>query len=457
MTSVDVALWGKVLSEIQNRVSQQRFSLWFKHVELISYSDARAEIGTPNLLVQEWLQNHYETLIRDCFERLTHERPKIEFRVDPRLFHRMRDQQARQRATSPSEIALQPRVTSKNSSPFRKDLRLDNFVVGPCNCLAHAAAIEVAKSKSDIYNPLFLHGDVGLGKTHLLQGICSEFAGHNHSAEVIYVSGEGFTNQFLYALRTSSLDAFRHSYRRANLLVIDDIHFLANTRATQQEFLHTFNELTCADRQIVMASDAHPKHIKSLQQNLVNRFMAGMVANLGKPDYDTRLAILREKTKKLRRNFPSDALEFIAKHVDGNVRELEGAITTTVAYASLNKSPVTLNTAAQVLDHLLGARSANIDLGSIESAVTRHFALANAALRSKSRAKSVSLPRQIAFYLAREFTPHSYSEIGNFFGGRNHSTALSGKKKIETLLKHSPDIRTTLADLAEALRNNPAK
>ena len=455
MTGVDVALWGKVLSEIQESISHQRFSLWFKNVELLSSVDSRVEIGTPNLFIQEWLQNHYRKLIADCLERLTHKRPEVDFRVDPQLFHRMRAEQAKGRATTTDEISLRRIPSKKTASQFRKDLLLDNFVVGPCNSLAYAAALEVAKGNADMYNPLFIHGGVGLGKTHLLHGICNEYLRLNKSAQIIYVAGEGFTNQFLYALRNGSLDPFRRAFRSADLLLIDDIHFIASTRATQHEFLHTFNELTCSNRQIVMASDAHPNDIKSLQQGIVNRCIAGMVAGLGKPDYQTRLAIVREKTRKLPRHFPVSVLEYIARHIDGNVRELEGAITTTVAYAALNKAPISLDTSRQVLSQLLGIKSSAINLEKIESIATEYFGLKKGALRSKSRAKSVSVPRQIAFYLARELTECSYNEIGCFFGDRNHSTALSGTRRIESLLKKDKTLKVSLQEITERIKRPP--
>lgn len=455
MTGVDVAVWGKVLSEIQKSISQQRFSLWFKNVELLSQVDGHVVIGTPNLFIQEWLQDHYSKIIADSFHEITDTRPDVEFRVDPQLFHRMRSAQSKDRATTEAEIALRRTPSRRNPPQFRKDLLLDNFVVGSCNSLAYAAALEVAKGNSDMYNPLFIHGGVGLGKTHLLQGICNEYLRLNEAADIIYVSGEGFTNQFLYALRNHSVDSFRHAFRRADLLVIDDIHFIANTRATQQEFLHTFNELSCSYKQIVMASDAHPTHIKSLQQGIVNRCVSGMVAPLKKPDYHTRLAILREKTRKLPRHFPVTVLEYLARHIDANIRELEGAVTTSVAYAALTKTPISLDTSREVLSQLLGIRSSAISMETISSAVTEYFGLKKGALLTKSRARSVSVPRQIAFYLARELTECSYSEIGKFFGGRNHSTALSGVRRVETLLKKDSTLKASLQEITELVKRHP--
>jgi len=455
VTGVDVALWGKVLSEIQKAISHQRFSLWFKNVELLSHADSRVVIGTPNLFIQEWLQGHYHNLIADSFQTVTGQRPDVDFRVDPQLFHRMRAQQSQDRTTTEAEISLRKNPAKKPAPQFRKDLLLDNFVVGPCNSLAHAAAIEVANGTSNMYNPLFIHGGVGLGKTHLLHGICNEYLRREKAARIIYVSGEGFTNQFLFALRNGSLDSFRHSFRSADLLVIDDIHFIANTRATQQEFLHTFNELTCSHKQIVMASDAHPMQIKSLQQGIVNRCIAGMVADLQKPDYQTRLAILREKTRKLSRHFPVSVLEYIARHIDGNVRELEGAVTTSVAYAALTKTPISLDSSREVLSQLLGIKSSAVTLETIESATTEHFGLKKGALRSKSRARSVSVPRQTAFYLARELTECSYNEIGDFFGGRSHCTAISGFRRIEDLLKKDKTLKISLQEITDRIKRHP--
>ncbi|MDP6955667.1 MAG: chromosomal replication initiator protein DnaA, partial [Planctomycetota bacterium] len=323
----------------------------------------------------------------------------------------------------------------------------DNFVVGPCNRFAHAASVGVGEAPGTNYNPFFLHGSVGLGKTHLLQSMCWSLLEREPNTRILYLSCETFVNHFISALEDGDLQAFRHKYRNVDVLVVDDIHILANKERTQEEFFHTFNTLYNAGKQIVLSSDSPPRDIPTLQERLVSRFKWGLVTEIEAPCYETRMAILKRKSRDRGTELPDDVAQLLAENVESNIRELEGAVTRLMGFASLSGQAVTPELARQALSDLFPATIGAPTIHDILSLVTEHFSVRLADLQSRRRTQSIVLPRQVAMYLARKITPLSLEEIGSYFGGRDHSTVLHAVNKVSGTLERDP----AMARLAESL------
>ncbi len=422
------------------KVGTQRYNIWFRNSTRLVIEDNYLKVGVPNLFVGGWLETHFSGALHDAVKEVTGSSLKVIFTIDPELFggqrRRQLDCQAQSvaRATTPTERQRMQKV----HPPANLRLRLDSFVVGPSNQLAYNAARTVVAEPRSHYNPLFIHGGCGLGKTHLLQGICNAVGLTRPHTQMAYVSGEEFTNQFVLALKVGKLDAFRHRYRQMDLLVIDDIHFLASKKATQEEFLHTFNAIDTAGRQVVMASDAHPKMIGQLSDQLVNRFISGMVVKIEPPDFETRCRILRQRAKDMEKDFPDATIEYIAENLCANVRELEGALLKVAAYASLSRTAISLSIAREALEEHINKTDPIVHLSDIEAAVTTFFGITPADVHSSRKTRTISLARSIAMYLARKHTSMSFPEIGRFMGNKNHATVILACRKIDDLLRNAP-------------------
>ena len=330
--------------------------------------------------------------------------------------------------------------------------RFDNFVVGPCNRFAHAACVGVSENPGRIYNPLFLHGSVGLGKTHLLQSLCHAILERDPTARILYLSCETFVNHFIGALENGDLHKFRTKYRNVDMLVVDDIHLLANKERTQEEFFHTFNTLYNAGKQIVLSSDSPPVDIPTLQNRLVSRFKWGLVTEIEKPCYETRMAILKRKSRERGRELPEEVARLLAERIDTNIRELEGAVTKVLGYASLSGQAVTHNLVRQCLRELFHARRGQPSIEDIMGLVTDRFGVKLSDLQSRKRTNAIAYPRQIGMYLARRITRMSLEQIGGFFGGRDHSTVLHAVRKITRLAKEDPGCQDLLSELSTELQ-----
>jgi len=432
--------WTEVLSHIHREVGETRFNLWFRNTTAVSFQDGALVVGVPSAFMAEWLETHYMKLLAGAAAAEYGKTAQVKFRVDGELFRDRRRQEtaARQEMIEEGAAEAPPKFESERFT-------LDNFVVGPCNAVAYAAARKVAEAPGRVYNPLFIHGGVGLGKTHLLVAIANSVKGGRGGIE--YLSAEGFTNRFLFALRSGSLDAFRARYRKLRLLVIDDVHFLSNKPATQDEFLNTFNTLSRDGAQIIMASDSHPKLISKLKETLVTRFLAGMVARLEKPNFTTRVEIVKCKASDRGVALSEDVTQFVAHRLRTSVREIEGAVNTLAAYAALSKAPVDLAAAGEVLRGLIESTSRPVRLPEIEAMVTASSGLAEGQLRSASRSRCVSHSRHLAMYLARQLGGFSYEQIGNFFGGRNHSSVVAAVEKIDRLVRKDSKFAREVAAL----------
>ncbi len=330
------------------------------------------------------------------------------------------------------------------------DYSFENFVPGPGNQLAYAAAVAVANQPGQAYNPLFIHGGVGLGKTHLLQAICQTIMLAHPEMRICYLSCDAFTNQFMDCVQKGLMDQFRHRYRHVDLLVVDDIHFLADRERTQEEFFHTFNELHQARKQIVISSDAPPSEIPQLEERLVSRFQWGLVANVTKPDYETRMAIVRSKAKLRGLDITDDVTAYIASKIDSNARELEGALTTVQGHALLSSKPLDLQLAQKALgEPAFESRASQVTLQNIIDVVTAYYSVKLADLQSKHRHKSITMPRQVCMWLARERTRFSLQEIGAFFGGRDHTTVMHSVDIVKQRMSKDPEFANQIKQLDE--------
>jgi len=459
-----------ILDQIQQELGPASFSVWFKDSARLSLNDKTLNIGVPNLFVCDYLESRYAGTISRIAARQLGTDVAVQFQIDPGLFRERRQSQLRdseaflaaQDAPASPDAPKGPPRPGRDDRPEESTQTLDRFVVGDANRIAYAAALEVAGNPGKAFNPLFIHGGCGLGKTHLLRGIVSAVRERLRTPQVLYITAEHFTNRYIMAVKTRSLDAFRHRFRSLNLLAIDDIHFLARKAATQEEFLHTFNALDLTSRQVVMASDCHPKMLSEIQDPLVNRFVAGMVARISPPDRKTRTEILRHKARQMGAAVDDDVLALLAEHIAGSVRELEGALIRVIAYASLDKRPITVSLAEEALAEHLSAGESRIHLDTILDAVCRLFGVAKSDIVGRRRTRSFTLPRQFAMYVTRQMTPLSFPEIGRLMGGKDHTTVMAACKRVAAMLQDNQKItwhdgaarrQMTAADLVRTLED----
>ena len=439
---VDVALevtpdTDDILACLQQHIGLQKFNAWFKHGTRLTIEDGLVKVAVPNTFVGNWIETHYSGQISQVVLAKTGLSCAVRVVIDPLLTGKLRRSQLDSQADLVDRTAegrTREAAAPAAACPALRG-RLEDFIVGECNKLAYTAALSVL-SETPLFNPLFVHGSCGVGKTHLLQGICNLAGRTRRNGQPLrwrYVTGEGFTNDFITALRGKKIDEFRARYRNLDLLAIDDVHFLASKKATQDEFLHTFNAIQSAGRQVVMASDAHPRMVGDLNEQLVSRFMAGMVVKVNAPDHATRMQILRQRAATMKVPVDPAVLDYVAQHIRGSVRELEGALLKLSAVAALQQAPITLETAAGALaDHLSRTDSA-VTLSDIETAVAAYFGITPADVRSSRRTRTVSVARMICMFLARRHTRMSYPEIGKYMG-KNHSSAIQAVQKLQAAL-----------------------
>jgi len=443
-------IWDDTLTIIQGSLPKERFNLWFQNTELLDDGTDAVRVGVPNAFIGQWLQEHFHDTVRTALKTAMGREVSVRFVVSPQLYHRTREAELQQKQELVEAIGQD--VSSRRDPATKADqrYRLDDFVVGHSNRLAYAAAMHVATNADGTLNPLFVHGSVGVGKTHLLRGICREW-NRSGTRRALYLGGEDFTNQFLASLQHQSIDGFRRKFRDIDLLALDDVQFLADKPATQDEFLQTYNLLRNLGKQVVLASDSHPRDIDKLRQTLSTRLMSGMIVRVDPPEYETRLAILHRKLGRRASLVGDPVLGYLAEHLAASVRELEGAATTLVATASLTGETVDLQTARRVVGSLTSGRGTSRDVRGIEAAVAEAFFVKVEDLHSKRRHKSIALPRHVAIYLTRELTSMSWHEIGRHFGRRNHTSAIFAHRKIQQTLETDDDLRERIRRLRERL------
>lgn len=426
---------------LEDRIGQHKFRVWFKNSTRMNLVDGYLKIGVPNQFMGSWLENHFLDDITSSAKQATGQDVKLAINIEPELSGRQRRSQLDYQAQSVSRqqnLSLRSRVKPTPAKKLKLDL--DTFVVGPHNELAYNAARATVESEKSPYNPLFIHSGYGLGKTHLLQGLCNQLQTAKPGAKWIYVSAEEFTNQFILSMKTKKLDTFRNKYRQADLLAIDDIHFLASKPSTQEEFLHTFNTIDLAGKQIVLASDAHPKMIGKLCDKLINRFVSGMVIKIESPDTDTRYRICKQRLNAMNKSFPDPIIRYVADNMKTNIRELEGALLKLIALSSLNNKKIDLATAKSILSDHISRTDPIVHISDIESATTTYFGITTADIHSSRKDRTVSLARSFSMYLARKYTKMSFPEIGRLMGGKNHATVILACRKIEDFLKTNKQV-----------------
>jgi len=455
-------LWPAILEQIQRTVRPQQFDTWFRSVQLGGYSAESMTLQVPNSFYHEWLRRHYLETIQEAVLQVTGRRPAVEFVVrpvpaseeTPAAEPLPRRRERRPAAPSPMSPRARDYYPTDWMSRLNRYYVFDNFVVGASNALPHAAALAIAENPGHAYNPFFLHGGVGLGKTHLMQAITHRLLDNGPEMRMLFLSCESFMNHFISAVQHGETERFRRIFRGLDAMFVDDVHFLARgtKEATQEEFFHTFNALYNAGKQIVLSSDCPPQELTRLEERLLSRFKWGLVARIDAPGFETRVAILRHKAQLHGRVLPDDVLQFIAEHIDTNIRDLECAITKIVAFASLVNKPIDLDLAQQALRDTVHHAATALTLDDVVRPVTQEFRVKLSDLQSKRRTKSITYPRQIAMYLARTLTRHSLQEIGRYFGGRDHTTVMHACDKIERLRKEDPSVDATLDRLADQLR-----
>jgi len=429
---------------VSERLGEGRFGLWFGEGVRLGITNDALEVGVPNDFFREWIQGHFASNLIEAAEAVTGRTLRLTFQVadeaEPRVGNLIEPTPPEERRKTGGTVPIPAAPAAPQSPPQwererprnqnRPPRRLDDFVTGSCNRLSHAAAMEMVQTLGGSFNPLVVHGGVGLGKTHLLEGIGHSFRARNPGIKVTQATAEAFTNGFLDAMRTGSLNSFRSRYRKTDVLIVDDVHFLAAKRATQDEFLHTFNALIADGVPIVLAADQHPRRIARLTDELATRFMGGMVVKLDPPAAETRTMILKAKAAARGVDVPGPVINYIAEHLRASVRELEGALHSLIAHAVLTGKRLDLALAKTALRDTIRHTAQAVGLRDVERAVCQLFELDPEILKSNGRARTLTYPRMIAMYLARKHTGAAYSEIGRHFGGRNHSTVISAEKKV---------------------------
>jgi len=433
-------LWDKILLHSERRVNPHSFATWFRPTRLERAEEDRLVIRVPTRLFKKRLTETYGQLIQAVLTELGRPQLQLEYLCAE---------------TQPVTASVVPQPQAKLdfdavAHQLNPRYTFESFIVGASNQFAHAAAMAVADQPSKSYNPLFLYGGVGLGKTHLMQAIGHTLKRRNPSLRLTYISAEKFTNEVIASIRLERMAAFRDRFRNMDVLMVDDIQFIATRERTQEEFFHTFNALYDQQKQIVISSDCPPKEISSIEERLRSRFEWGLIADIQPPDLETKIAILQKKAESERVQVPDDVAEYIARAIKSNIRELEGALIRLMAYASLTGAIINLPTAQQVLKNIIETQDKKVTIEQIQKRVGEHFGLRAQDLKVRSNSKQIAFPRQVAMFLVKQLTSASLPEIGRQFGGKHHTTVLHSINKIETLRHSDKDLNKTINRLLDA-------
>jgi chromosomal replication initiator protein len=441
MTDREKSVWEELLSKLEKKLKPQNFKTWFKPTQLYSATSEKLTIMVPNDFFKKWLDRRYIRMIKKEIREISGHEMEVDFILPPKH----------------SNIKKRKNVSFKKKrfvSRLNPRFHFNSFVVGNNNRLAHAAALAVAQSPARAYNPFFIYGTVGLGKTHLLQAI-GHYITENSELTFTYLSSEQFTNELINAIRDDKTTAFRRRYRNTDVLLVDDIHFLAGKERTQEEFFHTFNALYEAHKQIVLSSDRPPIEIPTLEKRLQSRFEWGLIADIQSPDLETRIAILKKKAEIENIELPDEVAIFIAERIKTNIRKLEGCLVRITAHSSLFKEKIDINSVKEILKGILPEEKPRlITVELVQKTVSKFYKIKESTIKGKKRVRSIAFPRQIAMYLCRELTEDSFPEIGAKFGGKDHTTVMYAWRKIVEQVKKDEVLSNELKELENILKTS---
>lgn len=438
-------MWEKAQGPIKETIGASSYETWFSQLRAIEKDPGTIVLETPDEFFRNWIVEHYQKTIEEKLAGTSDQSISVEFSVgvtsvkDPGPV----------RISKPENPVFEEK---KDNTPINPRFSFDNFVIGPSNRFAYAAAMAVAESPAKAYNPLFIYGQVGLGKTHLMQAITQQIRRLYPELNICYISSEKFTNELIDAIRHRSTPQFRQKYRNIDILLIDDIHFIAGKESTQEEFFHTFNTLHNNRKQIIISSDRPPREISNLEERLSSRFAWGLITDIQPPNYETRVAILKKKIEREPVEVPDNVIFFIAEQIKTNIRELEGALIRVVAYSLLEEKPISLDMARVILKDMVKESVKIISVEMIQKEIADFYNVSVSELKAKKRNKNILLPRQMAMYLARQLTKLSLPEIGQAFGGKDHTTVLHSCKKIDQDMSLNNDLKETIEKLTGILK-----
>jgi chromosomal replication initiator protein len=440
-------LWEQVLARVETKVNRHSFYTWFKPTSFLNEDATAITVRVPNALFKDWLTKHYSGVIAEALEEIKKAALVVKFVADPHGDGLV--------SLSPEEAVVLdtgPAPTAPGAAGLNSRYTFDTFIVGSSNQFAHAASRAVAEAPSRSYNPLFIYGGVGLGKTHLMHAVGQYVLQHDRTLKLTYISSERFMNEMINAVRYDRVIDFRERYRTVDVLLVDDIQFLAGKEGTQTEFFHTFNALYDSQKQIVLSSDCPPHEIPALEERLRSRFEWGLIADIQAPDLETKIAILKKKAENESVPLSDDVAIYIAGKIKSNIRELEGSLIRLIAYASLTGQEISLSLAQDVLRNILDHEQKAVTIDIIQKFVADYYNLKMVELKSRNNSKSVAMPRQIAMYLCKSLTHASLPEIGRSFGGKHHSTVIHSIRKVEDLRKRDADFNNLIGNFLEGFR-----
>ena len=442
-------LWLKSLNILKEKISEQNFNTWIKPIQIKEIDGQIINAEVPNKFIKDWVKDNYKKIIEDTFSQLGYLNYELNLNINKNI-----------KKNSPQKNIIFKEEEQTQNNDLNKNIEFSNinpkytfetFVSGPSNQFAHAAAYAVSNNPATTYNPLFIYGGVGLGKTHIIHAIGNEILSKNKNIKICYYSSEKFTNELINSLRHAKMDEFRNKFRSIDILLIDDIQFIAGKKSTQEEFFHTFNALYESHKQIIVTSDKFPKEIPDLEERLRSRFEWGLIADIQVPDTETKQAILKMKADQNKIEIPEDVIYFLANSITNNVRELEGYLIRIGAFSSLTSTPINLEMAKNILKDILIENSKEITIEKIQKTVAEHFQIKISELKSQKRLKNLVLPRQISMYICRKLTDLSYPEIGTKFGGKDHSTIIHAIKKIDKKIEEDIHTKALVEKLIEKM------
>ncbi len=448
---MDATIWDQVLARIETKVNLHSFNTWFKPTSFVADGGATITVRVPNPLFREWLTKHYSVVLSEALAEVRRPGASVTFVADAGI-------PGAPTAPLPAEPSREPENTASTPPPatapggLNPRYSFDTFIVGPSNQFAHAACRAVAEAPSRSYNPLFIYGGVGLGKTHLMHAVGQYVLDHDPSLKLTYISSERFMNEMINAVRYDRILDFRERYRSVDVLLVDDIQFVSGKEGTQTEFFHTFNALYDAQKQIVLSSDRPPHEIPALEERLQSRFEWGLIADIQPPDLETKVAILKRKAEGEAVPLPDNVAMYIAGRIKSNIRELEGSLIRLIAYASLQGREISLELTQEVLKNVIDQDDKAVTIENIQRYISDYYQLKVVELKSRNNSKSIAMPRQIAMYLCKSLTHASLPEIGRSFGGKHHSTVIHSIKKVEDLRRKDGDFNNLIGTFLQAFK-----